>query len=130
MSTTTWRGDRLDSVREEIRRIAQNAIENINQIRNVIENSPANTNTVQTPINTALNELQRRFPTGSRGRHYQRSRSSETRRSRTTSCSAGRPYPSAQNTRPRSFGRPSASNFVTKDVIVVSIGTERVPTKT
>ena len=68
------------------------------------------------PTNSALTELQRRFPTVSRGRY------------RRTSDSSSRPYPVVPNVR-RPASRPLASEIVSKDVMILEMGREKIPTK-
>ena len=71
----------------------------------------------------ALEELGRRFPTLSRGTGASRARNSSTGRYE-RSCTS-RPYPSIR----RSAGRPLASEVVSKDAIILEIGSEKVPNK-
>ena len=117
---------------EQVKEIAQAAIDSINQLSSLIAHGPSTTRipsnerqptTSETtfvrqtqPANSALTELQRRFPTVSRGRY------------RRPSNSSSRPYPVVQNVR-RPAGRPLASEIVSKDVMILEMGREKIPTK-
>ena len=117
---------------EQVKEIAQAAIDSINQLTSLIAHGPSTTRfpsnerqptTSETtfvrqtqPTNSALTELQRRFPTVSRGRY------------RRTSDSSSRPYPVVPNVR-RPAGRPLASEIVSKDVMILEMGREKIPTK-
>ena len=108
------------SIPEQVKEIAQAAIDSINQLSSLIEHGPSTTRTPSNerqptksetnsvrqtqPANNALTEWQRTFPTVSRGRY------------RRPSNPSSRPYPIVQNVR-RSPGRPLASEIVSKDVI-------------
>ena len=138
--------DNSDSV-IRIQSIAQTAISQINHLVSLVEQrgtaataenvsltgqrsliaseSQASSSCIEpqrsTPSN-ALEELRRRFPTLSRGTGSSRARNSSTGRYE-RSCTS-RPYPSVR----RSAGRPLASEVVSKDVIILEIGREKVPT--
>ena len=117
-----------------MREIAQAAIDSINQLTSLIEHGPSTTRTPSNdrqpttsetnsvrqtqPANNALTELQRRFPTVSRGRY------------RRPSNPSLRPYPIVQNVR-RSAGRPLqlTSEIVSKDVMIIEMGREKILTK-
>ena len=115
-----------------MKEIAQAAIDSINQLTSLIEHGPSTartpsnerqpttseTNSVRQtqPANNAVTELQRRFPTVSRGRY------------RRPSNPSSRPYPIVQNVR-RSAGRPLTSEIVSKDVMILEMGREKIPTK-
>ena len=119
---------------EQVKEIAQAAIDSINQLTSLIAHGPTNNTEHRTnigrqpttsettfvrqtrPTNSALTELQRRFPTVSRGRY------------RRTSDSSSRPYPVVPNVR-RPAGRPLASEIVSKDVMILEMGREKIPTK-
>lgn len=123
--------DQIDSsMKEELRKIAQNAINSINEITKVIDNPRANVSPVPASGNSSLNELQRRFPTAAAA--AQRSRSTSGRYQPTSTSTRVRPYPAPQNNtrRSRSAGRPLASDTVTRDVVVVKMASDRIPTKT
>lgn len=79
------------------------------------------------PANSALAELQRRFLTVSRGRATA-NRDPVSGRHRRPSNSTSRPYPTVQNVR-RSAGQPLASEIVSKDVMILEMGREKIPTK-
>ena len=120
------------SIPEQVKEIAQAAVDSINQLSSLIEHGPSTTRfpsnerqptTSETtfvrqtqPANSALTELQRRFPTVSRGRY------------RRPSNSSSRPYPVLQNVR-RPAGRPLISEIVSKDVMILEMGREKIPTK-
>ena len=113
---------------EEVKEIAQAAIDSINQLTSLIAHRPSTTRipsnerqptTSETtfvrhtqPANSALTG----FPTVSKGRY------------RRPSNSSSRPYPVVQNVR-RPAGRPLASEIVSKDVMILEMGREKVPTK-
>ena len=117
---------------EQVKEIAQAAIDSINQLTSLIAHGPSTTRfpsnerqptTSETtfvretqPANSALTELQRGFPTVSRGRY------------RRTSDSTSRPHPVVPNVR-RPAGRPLASEIVSKDVMILERGREKIPTK-
>lgn len=119
------------SIPEQVKEIAQAAVDSINQLSSLIEHGPSTTTfpsnerqptTSETtfvrqtqPANSALTELQR-FPTVSRGRY------------RRPSNSSLRPYPVLQNVR-RPAGRPLVSEIVLKDVMILEMGREKIPTK-
>ena len=120
------------SIPQEVKEIAQAAIDSINQLTSLIEHRPSSTRIASNahqattsgttsicqtqPAYSVLTELQRRFPTVSRGRYRQPSNSSL------------RPYPVIQNVR-RSAGQPLASEIVSKDVMILEMGREKIPTK-
>lgn len=120
------------SIPEQVKEIAQAAIDSINQLSSLIEHGTSTTRfssnkhqltTSETtfvhqtqPANSALTELQRRFPTVSRGRY------------RRPSTSSSQLYPVLQNVR-RPAGRPLASEIVSKDVMILEMGREKIPTK-
>ena len=135
-----------------IQSIAQTAISQINHLVSLVEQrgaaataenvslteqrsltaseSQASTSSIEPQRSTpragtsnALEELRRRFPTLSRGTGASRARDPSTGRYE-RSCTS-RPYPSVR----RSAGRPLASEVVSKDVIILEIGREKVPTK-
>ena len=107
--------DTIDSsMKEELKKIVQNAIKSINEITKVIDNPRANVSPVSGSGNSNLNELQRRFPTAAAA--AQRSRSTTGRYQSTSTSTRVRPYPAVQNNnrRSRSAGRPLASDTVTR----------------
>lgn len=141
----------------QVKEIAQAAIDSINQLTSLIEHGPSMTSgtpripsnahvaeaahraecqltasettfVCQTqPANSAfiyLAELQRRFPTVSRGRAAA-NRDPVSGRYRRPSNSTLRPYPIVQNVR-RSAGRPLASEIVSKDVMILEMGREKI----
>ena len=117
---------------EQVKEIAQAAIDSINQLTSLIEHGPSTTRTPSNerqpttsetnsirqtqPANDALTELQRRFPTVSRGRY------------RRPFNPSSRPYPIVQNVR-HSAGRPLTSEIVSKDVMILEMGRDKIPTK-
>ena len=147
----------MATVPEQVKEIVQAAIDSINQLTSLIEHGPTTASgtlripsnahvaeaadkgerqltTSETtfvrqtqPANSALAELQRRFPTVSRGRAAA-NRDPVSGRYRRPSNSTSRPYPVVQNAR-RSAGRP-ASEIVSKDVMILEMGREKIPTKT
>ena len=147
----------MATVPEQVKEIAQAAIDSIYQLTSLIEHGPTTASgtlripsnahvaeaadggkrqltTSETtlvrqtqPANSALAELQRRFPTVSRGRAAA-NRDPVSGRYRRPSNSTSRPYPVVQNAR-RSAGRP-ASEIVSKDVMILEMGREKIPTKT
>ncbi|KXJ06811.1 hypothetical protein AC249_AIPGENE6115 [Exaiptasia diaphana] len=107
---------------EEIRKIAETAIESITRLSNIVERR--NTN----PSNS-FTELQRRFPTTA---------PRNTSTSSTTSTSTRVLYPtssrSSRSSRPtpysrRTAGRPHESVTISKDVVVIEYGKEKFPSK-
>ena len=138
---------KMATVPEQVKEIAQAAIDSINQLTSLIEHGPTTASgtlripsnahvaeaadggkrqltTSETtfvrqtqPANSALAELQRRFPTVSRGRAAT-NRDPVSGRYRRPSNSTSRPYPVVQNAR-RSAGRP-ASEIVSKDVMILN----------
>ena len=93
---------------EEIRRIAEQATENINKITSLVSNYST------LPVGTAINELQRRFPT--------------INSSGMSSCVDPRPYHPYRSTASR-VGCPVKSSIVTRDVIIIEKGREHMPSK-
>lgn len=79
------------------------------------------------PANSTLAELQRRFPTVSRGRAAA-NRDPVSGRYRRPCNSTSQPYPIVQNVR-CSADRPLASEVVSKDVMILEMGREKIPTK-
>lgn len=142
---------------EQVKEIGQAAIDSINQLTSLIEHGPSMTSGTpripsnahvaeaahgaerqltasemtfvrQTqPANSALAELQRRFPTVSRGRAAA-NRDPVSGRYRRPSNSTSRPYPIVQNVR-RSAGQRLASEVVSKDVMILEMGREKIPTR-
>ncbi|XP_022778455.1 uncharacterized protein LOC111320014 [Stylophora pistillata] len=104
---------RKDKKDEEIKKIAESAIENITKIANIVQGRATTSN--------ALSELQRRFPTTS-GRTAASSINTGTNRARAFR-SRSTPYSN------RNPGRPHGSSTVTKDVIVIEYGKDRIPSK-
>lgn len=104
---------RKDKKDEEIKKIAESAIENITKIANIVQGRATTSN--------ALSELQRRFPTTS-GRTAAGSINTGTNRARAFR-SRSTPYSN------RNPGRPHGSSTVTKDFIVIEYGKDRIPSK-
>jgi len=107
---------------EEIKRIAQEAIQNINKMTTLLENNRTSPSTSQNSSasvnNSALSELQRRFPTLN-------SRSTTSiPRSRSSRGARFRPYQSTA-----APGRPLKSSVVTRDVIIIEKGHEQMPSR-
>jgi len=97
---------------EELKRIAQEAIQNVNKMTTLLENNRTSPSTTQNSSasvnNSALSELQRRFPTLN-------SRSTTSMPcSRSSRGARFRPYQSTAGP-----GRPLKSSFVTRDVIII-----------
>lgn len=116
-----------DSQKEEIIRIAENAIENITRLTDIVGRSSlpsdSSSSSGSLPSTNALQELQRRFPTvNSRGRNTTRGSPCY---SRSTSAPSARAAPYNR----RAPGRPTESPTVTKDVVVIEYGHDRVPSK-
>lgn len=116
-----------DSQKEEIIRIAENAIENITRLTDIVgrSNLPSDSSSSSgsLPSTNALQELQRRFPTvNSRGRNT-------TRGSPCYSRSTSAPSARAALYNRHAPGRPTESPTVTKDVVVIEYGHDRVPSK-
>ena len=141
----------------QVKEIAQAAINSINRLTSLIEHGPSTTSGTpripsnahvaeaahraerqltasetifirQTqPANSALAELQRRFPTVSRGRATA-NRDPISGRYRRPSNSTSQPYPIVHNVR-HSAGRPLASEIVSKDVMILEMGREKIPLK-
>ena len=107
---------------QEIIRIAENAIEMITQLTNIVGRSnpmsTSSSNSGSSHSANAAEELHWRFPTaGSRGRNNTRDTSGHWR-------SRSAPYPSQ-----RAVGRPLESLTVSRDVVVIDYGQDRVPSK-
>ena len=118
-----WSG----SQKEEIIRIAENAIENITRLTDIVGRSslPSDSSSSSGSLSStnALQELQRRFPSvNSRGRNTTRG---SLCYSRSTSAPSARAAPYNR----RAPGRPTESPTVTKDVVVIEYGHDRVPSK-
>ena len=90
--------DTIDSsMKEELKKISQNAIKSTK----VIDNPRANVSPVSGSGNSNLNELQRRFPTAAAAA-AQRSRSTTGRYQSTLTSTQVRQYPAVQNSTRRS----------------------------
>lgn len=115
-----------DSQKEEILKIAENAIQSINQLTNIVGRSsalPGSSSSADSFHSNAVQELHRRFPTvGSRGRNTTRGVPGY---SRSSSAPSARATPYSR----RVPGRPAGSPTVTKDVVIVEYGHDRVPSK-
>ena len=134
-------------VTERVRSIARNAIENINQLAGLID-QPSGTSSIRTSSSSqaeleqvatragprptaatnnrpspnpslgqvsAVSELRQRFPTINRGSRRRDQRSA--------------PYSRAASAR-SGPGRPPATEIITRDVIIMEMACEKVPTKT
>ncbi|CAH3155300.1 unnamed protein product, partial [Porites lobata] len=109
-----------------IQSIASTAISHIQQLVSLVEQRPTAASTssnelqVATPrAGTALEELRRRFPTVS-ARSSRNAATGRYERSNTF-----RPYPNVR----RTVGRPLTSETVSKDVVILDFGREKIPTK-
>ena len=128
------------TITKQVWSFAEDAIKNIRQLTLLVEQGPS-TSTGATqggkqsrsetpfihqmqPVGRALSELQRRFPTVSRGRAANRDRVSGRGRSLSSNW---RPYPIVTNRERSSIGRPCASDTVTKEVVIVEYGREKTP---
>ena len=117
-----------DSQKEEILKIAENAIQSITQLTNIVGRSsvPSDSSSSADSLHSsnAVQELHRRFPTvDSRGRNTTRGVPGY---SRSTSAPSARAAPYSR----RVPGRPTGSPTVIKDVVVIEYGHDRVPSKT
>ena len=125
-----------------IQSVAQTAIDSINKLVCLVEQrgapnpeaaqsrrssiepeTSADSTTAIRSVN-ALDELRRRFPTRSRRGGPFRVRDQRTGRYERSSAS----FPYTSTSVRRSVGRPLASDIVSKDVIIVEIGREKIPT--
>ena len=109
-----------------IQSIASTAISHIQQLVSLVEQRPTAASTssnelqVATPrAGTALEELRRRFPTVS-ARSSRNAATGRYERSNTF-----RPYPNVR----RTVGRPLTSETVSKDIVILDFGREKIPTK-
>ena len=108
---------------EEIKKIAEEAIENINKITSLINNRtlPPPSQNASAP-SSAINELQRQFPTLNWNPAQSASPRSSSRRS------SSRPHP--YHTSASRAGRLVKYSIVTRDVLIIEKGKEIMPTKT
>ena len=116
-----------DSQKEKILKIAENAIQSITQLTNIVRRSSVPSDSLSSADNlhssNAVQEVDRRFPTvDSRGRNT-------TRGVPGYSCSTSAPSARAATYSRRVPGRPTGSPTVIKDV-VIEYGQDRVPSKT
>ena len=114
-----------DSQKAEILKIAENAIQSITQLTNIVGRSsvPSGSSSSADSLHStnAVQELYRRFPTvDSRGRNTTRGVPGY---SRSTSAPSARAAPYSWRV-PR---RPTGVPTVTKDVVVIEYGHDRVP---
>ena len=117
-----------DSQKEEILKIAENAIQSITQLLNIVGRSgvpPDSSNSADSlHSSNAVQELHRRFPTvDSRGRNLT---CGVPGYSRSTSAPSAQAAPYCR----RVPGQPARSPTVTKDIVVIEHGHDRVPSKT
>ena len=117
-----------DSQKEEILKIAENAIQSITQLTNIVGRSsvPSDSSSSADSLHSsnAVQELHRRYPTvDSKGRNTTRGMPGY---SRSTSAPSARAAPYSR----RVPGRPTGSPTVIKDVVVIEYGHDRIPSKT
>ena len=116
-----------DSEKEEIVKMAENAIQSITQLTNIVGRSsvPSGSSSSADSLHStnAVQELHRRFPTvDSRGRNTTHGVPGY---SRSTSAPSARAAPYYRLVP----GQPTGAPTVTKDVVVIEYGHDRVPSK-